>query len=688
MGDQMNNYEINYNQPVHPLPHMYQMYPPNMNPLYQPHNNIAPHHFSSNPNIQFSPPQTHQQHLPNTSKGMMIYNQQPSGSAQNSNQQNITSVGSKGHIDGMAYKNQHESQPNAKQNVRIPQGNGSYTHLNHTNHSNPPFNPNNSSHLIMNNSPPPLTQNMKGRNINTRSINTNGLIQDQYSNEENQEGNPNNNSNSNNNTLLAGNSQVINTKPLQEHLELSNFKVEPCQNTNAHNHKQCKYYHTQRDKRRQGVNYTSDQCQHQLGNCPDGDYCLKAHNKVEELYCPDKYKTKFCTHYPNMCHNCEYGIYCSFAHDESDIKIDLIENYEFDEDFYVFYYKTVWCPFNFIKHDKAQCVYSHNWQDYRRRPQDYNYEPVSCPNWKPASYITKYEEGCPNKFDCNKCHGWKESEYHPRNYRTKQCTQTTNNEKCNKGPQCPYYHNAQEKRNIPQNIQEGLFKYRPRNRNIRGTYKTQQGQTPNDSQPFASARLNQLNSTQSLPDHHSNLKIFGTASKKQSTCMSPIIQCDQQQASDQDNTNGIPPVAIKKPIRLNTTSQLESINKKNSIQNTHEDMIYCDQNQFDDEQTESIHGIMSENNRWANINGNTHPPTQQQFFQIFSQKSYENFSTNLEYNNNNQHYQPNHTNFHNNPNMIHNNSNNGLANPELNEVNQQLGHFSLQNYDNSQSDHI
>lgn len=80
---------------------------------------------------------------------------------------------------------------------------------------------------------------------------------------------------------------------------------------------------------------------------------MKSHNKVEELYCPDKYKTKFCTCYPNNCHNCEYGNYCSFAHTENDIKIDLIENYVYDEDFYVFYYKTVWCPFNFIKHDKA-----------------------------------------------------------------------------------------------------------------------------------------------------------------------------------------------------------------------------------------------------------------------------------------------------------------------------------------------
>jgi len=46
------------------------------------------------------------------------------------------------------------------------------------------------------------------------------------------------------------------------------------------------------------------------------------------LYSNDKYKTKFCTQYPYNCANCEYGPYCSFAHTERDIKIELIHNYE------------------------------------------------------------------------------------------------------------------------------------------------------------------------------------------------------------------------------------------------------------------------------------------------------------------------------------------------------------------------
>jgi len=32
-----------------------------------------------------------------------------------------------------------------------------------------------------------------------------------------------------------------------------------------------------------------------------------AHNRVEQLYQPEKYKTKFCTYYPNNIGACDYG---------------------------------------------------------------------------------------------------------------------------------------------------------------------------------------------------------------------------------------------------------------------------------------------------------------------------------------------------------------------------------------------
>ena len=78
--------------------------------------------------------------------------------------------------------------------------------------------------------------------------------------------------------------------------------------------------------------------------------------------------------YPNNLKNCEYETFCSFAHSENDIVIELIHNLEYDDDFYMFYFKSVWCPFNLTQHDKALCVYAHNWQDYRRKPNIYIYE--------------------------------------------------------------------------------------------------------------------------------------------------------------------------------------------------------------------------------------------------------------------------------------------------------------------------
>ena len=42
----------------------------------------------------------------------------------------------------------------------------------------------------------------------------------------------------------------------------------------------------------------------------------------------------------------------------------------------MFYYKTQFCPFNLTKHEPSKCVYAHNWQDYRRPPNAYSYQPI------------------------------------------------------------------------------------------------------------------------------------------------------------------------------------------------------------------------------------------------------------------------------------------------------------------------
>jgi len=150
-----------------------------------------------------------------------------------------------------------------------------------------------------------------------------------------------------------------------------------------------------------------------------------------------------------------------------------------DADFYMFYFKTEWCPFN-KEHNKAQCVYAHNWQDFRRKPNIFNYACQEiCENWKPGIFIAKYHEGCENQASCKSCHGWKEQEYHPIFYKTQPCQEeqahicvmapdsSSANEaktsvKCSRGIECPYYHSPEEKREpklVPQKRDRTDFFY-------------------------------------------------------------------------------------------------------------------------------------------------------------------------------------------------------------------------------------
>eukprot|EP01017_Pseudomicrothorax_dubius_P033534 TRINITY_DN4500_c0_g1_i3.p1 TRINITY_DN4500_c0_g1~~TRINITY_DN4500_c0_g1_i3.p1 ORF type:complete len:546 (-),score=70.81 TRINITY_DN4500_c0_g1_i3:34-1671(-) len=288
---------------------------------------------------------------------------------------------------------------------------------------------------------------------------------------------------------------TINTEPVHpgsgqnvfiEHLDLTYFKVNQCTITSMHNHKQCPYYHNNKDRKRTGVVYSAELCEFagrdDGASCPDGDLCSKSHNRVEQLYRQDKYKTKFCSHFPSNIKACEYGVFCSFAHSEQDIIVELIHNLEYDDDFYMFYFKTVLCPFNLTQHDKAQCVYAHNWQDFRRKPQLHNYEPVACSNWKSTDFILSYEDGCPLGQQCTKCHGWKELEYHPLNYKTKQCG-TKNCHK--KGRDCPFYHTSRERRIIPTNVNLKFFKYAPRNRIISNTFKRRKDDLRDEPKGFS-----------------------------------------------------------------------------------------------------------------------------------------------------------------------------------------------------------
>lgn len=113
--------------------------------------------------------------------------------------------------------------------------------------------------------------------------------------------------------------------------------------------------------------YSPELCKHaETDKCPKGDACPDSHNKVERLYHVEKYKTKFCSTYPKKLDKCEYGEYCSFAHSNKDIKINLLQYMKKDEDYYMHHFKTEWCPLT-KEHNKAMCEYAHNWHDFRRK---------------------------------------------------------------------------------------------------------------------------------------------------------------------------------------------------------------------------------------------------------------------------------------------------------------------------------
>ena len=195
---------------------------------------------------------------------------------------------------------------------------------------------------------------------------------------------------------------------LVEHLDLETFKMNPCSLAPSHNHKQCLYYHSEKDKRRDFVEcgYGPILCEemNNSGRCTKGLSCRNAHSKAEQAYHPTKYRFKFCSYFPGAISECLYGKFCSYAHSEQEIKCELIHNYSLDVDFYLYLYKTKFCPFT-KPHDRGSCVYAHNWQDYRRDPSCYIYAPVECNSWQSSRTGDPYDQMCPNGDNCGSCHG-------------------------------------------------------------------------------------------------------------------------------------------------------------------------------------------------------------------------------------------------------------------------------------------
>ena len=197
-------------------------------------------------------------------------------------------------------------------------------------------------------------------------------------------------------------------QPLTERLDLNSFKVSKCSQKSAHSFRKCIYYHNDSDRRRDPSfsYYSPELCKYieAHGFCKLGDKCQKSHSKAEQGYHPEKYRQKFCSFYKERVPECPYSKFCSYAHSEEEVQTTLIHNYHRDADFYMFHFKTKFCPYS-NEHDRARCVYSHNWQDYRRDPSKYTYYPVLCRNWNRTKKISSYDQGCTKTFDCQDCHG-------------------------------------------------------------------------------------------------------------------------------------------------------------------------------------------------------------------------------------------------------------------------------------------
>ena len=99
------------------------------------------------------------------------------------------------------------------------------------------------------------------------------------------------------------------------------------------------------------------------------------------------------------------------------------------------------------EHNKAACVYAHNYQDFRRKPHLFCYLPDICTNWKPDSFVESYIDGFKHQEKCFYSHGWKEQLFHPYYYKTILCPEQL---KCTKGSDCHFYHTQKDKRVINQ----------------------------------------------------------------------------------------------------------------------------------------------------------------------------------------------------------------------------------------------
>ena len=59
-------------------------------------------------------------------------------------------------------------------------------------------------------------------------------------------------------------------------------------------------------------------------DCPNMDNCKMCHNNVELNYHPNNYKKRYCAKYPDHIDECTFKKYCSYAHSNHEIQVELL----------------------------------------------------------------------------------------------------------------------------------------------------------------------------------------------------------------------------------------------------------------------------------------------------------------------------------------------------------------------------
>lgn len=318
------------------------------------------------------------------------------------------------------------------------------------------------------------------------------------------------------------------------------FKTIECTVRSYHDHKQCPLFHSSKDRRRcpQKFRYEPELCPEVASGkvCTKYETCNYSHSTVEQFYHPKKYKTKFCSGIVpgSKGGKCIYANFCSFAHSEAELRIKKLHQMEKTGDFFRYQYKTVYCPFNH-QHDKSACEYAHNVQDYRRDPATITYFPETCRKWNGSAEISKYEDGgCNYNEACNKCHGWKELEYHPKFYKTKHCT---HGDKCSRAD-CGYLHpNEQAKHH------EELYSDRKLKESVKDSYTS--------ASIRAKGKLTVSQSQQSSSKDDRLLTFNSSSRSVLGLNDSLLVRKDENDRTDLDSIVGDP-----QPIKLHARTEL------------------------------------------------------------------------------------------------------------------------------------